>query len=165
MQMMNASLEDVKTQCDSQVFRFKAREKIEVPQHLSKFLLDQLSKKGIFIVPDKPEDFEKAHYAALRNYLNGTLKIRIQNYLHEQDEFKKKGVTLQPSKDFERALRHQKELTEILNEKAPDTVELSYLDMKDMKIEAEVQKAFEVAVDVEKKTRIKKPESYKEMAA
>lgn len=167
MQMMNASLEDVKTQCNSRVFNFRKRETINnVPSELAPMLYEQLKNKGIFIVPENPDDFDKARYNALRLYLKGTLKLRIQNYLLQYDEFKKRGVTLPEEPHYQQALKWQTELSKLLDEKAPVVENLSFDDYEKEKVELEIEAAIDERIQQTKKTDKRKTiKSFEEVEA
>lgn len=136
MEMFNPTLENVKTQCDGYVFVFPMQERVEVPETLAPLIYTQLKARGIFIVPKEESKFEEAKNNALRNYLEGTLHSRIQNYTSEMDELKRSGVTYAPTVKFQRAMRWRDELTKHLNVVAPIDQELSYLDIPTKKADS-----------------------------
>lgn len=135
--MFNASLEKVRTQCNSIGFTFKPRSFTKVNFELVPFLLEQVKNKGIFLVPDDIEEgspaFAKREREALLNYLGITLRERIINYMAMQDDYRRKGVELLPDKRFKRAVRWEEELRKELEAFAPIEEELSFLDLKRIK--------------------------------
>ncbi|OQA61431.1 MAG: hypothetical protein BWY41_00111 [Candidatus Atribacteria bacterium ADurb.Bin276] len=146
--MMNVTLETYKTQCDSYPFIFPKMgtykevkdevtgeivEKIplnivEVPDRLAPLLYEQMKSKGVFIIPDNPEEFEEAKRQAMINYLNGRLKTRISNHLMQKDEYERKGSTFQFTETFNEALRWDKEIRHVLNQQKPMRESGSFLD-------------------------------------
>ncbi len=149
MQMFNASLERFKCQCDNVVLVFKPNAGTEVPDHLVNFVYERFKDKGVFKAPvNMAEDaFEAEKRKALLLYLGITLRERRVNYLAYQDALRKVGATITPDPYFERSLRWEKELREMLNQVAPIEEELSFLEMKQIKAtqikEEEVEPSFE----------------------
>lgn len=133
--MFNASLEKFKIQCDSKVFVFNPRESTEVPDYpmeLVGFVYAQTKDRGVFpIYPNMSEaDIKKAERQALINYRSGFLNERIVNYIAQQDEFKKNGITLSEDPRFKRAKRWSEEILKKLELEAPLEQELSFLEEK-----------------------------------
>jgi len=146
--MMNVTLENYKTQCDSHpvVFPKMGTYKeiinadtgavleridlsvVEVPDRLASMLAGQMLHKGVFLVPENPAEFEEAKREALIRYVNGRLKTRITNYLMQKDEYEKKGSTFQYTDGFEEALRWDKEIRHVLNQQRPIRETGSFLD-------------------------------------
>lgn len=146
--MMNVTLENYKTQCDSYpvVFPKMGTYKeiinadtgavlerielnvVEVPDRLAPMLAEQMQHKGVFLVPENPADFEEAKREALIRYVNGRLKTRITNYLMQKDEYEKKGSTFQYTDGFEESLRWDKEIRHVLNQQRPIRETGSFLD-------------------------------------
>lgn len=134
MRFYTASLEKFKIQCNSIVLVFRPRQFTQVPDDLANFVMEQVKYRGVFSVPsdiaeDSPE-FEKRKRDSLLQYLGITLRERIVNYYAMQDDYKRRGVTLLPDAAFQRALRWEKELREMLQSQAPIEEELSFLEAK-----------------------------------
>lgn len=133
MKMYNVTLEPVKIQCASRVFRFEPKKSVEVPNELIPFMEEQGKELGVFTLRDgmSKEEAKNAALEALRNYLNGALRTRISNYYRYTDEMKKKGISLQPDVQFARALRWDKEIRDLLKIEQKVEKELSYENEKD----------------------------------
>lgn len=134
MRLYNASLEKFKIQCNSFVLVFRPKEFTNCPDDIVNFAYEQVKDRGVFIVPpdvtEDSDEFKKRKRQALLSYLGITLRERIVNYYAMQDDFKRKGVTLQPDVQFSRALRWEKELRQLLENEAPIEEELSFLEAK-----------------------------------
>jgi len=146
--MMNVTLENYRTQCDSQVFIFpkmgtykeiinastgEVLERIElnvvdVPERLVPFLVKQMHSKGVFLVPEDPAQFDEAKRSALIRYLNGRLRTREVNYMRQKDEYEKMGATFQYPEAFEETIRWAKEIRHILNQQRPIRETGSFLE-------------------------------------
>lgn len=146
--MMNVTLENYRTQCDSHPFIFPKMgtykeiineqtgvvlEKVdlsivEVPDRLAPLLAEQMQTKGVFLIPANPEDFEEAKRQSLISYLNGRLKTRLANYLMQKDEYEKKGSTFQYTEGFNEAIRWDKEIRFLLNQQRPIRETGSFLE-------------------------------------
>lgn len=140
-QMMNATLENYETQCNSRHFTFPRRTVVEVPDQYAQPLLKQLKAKGVFIIPTtapmgedgKPVsgwDAEKAkkdaEWDGLLQYKNGRLRARINNFIMQKDEFQKRGITLQPDPAYLQAVKWDEEISKHLNTYKPIREDLSY---------------------------------------
>lgn len=132
--MYTASLEKFKIQCNSIVFVFRPRTFTKIPNDLVPFILQQIANRGVFLVPDDvaegSQEFNKRKREALLAYLGVWLRERIVNHLAQQDDFRRKGVTLLADARFERAIRWEKELRQELQSFAPIEEELSFLEEK-----------------------------------
>lgn len=130
VKMVNASLDSFKLQCNSKVFKFEPRSSVKVPLDLVDFMMNQLRDKGVFpVYPTMTaEQVKSAERSALISYLNGALRERIINYYSQQDDYKKRGVTLQDDPRFKRALRWDKEIRAKLELESPIEEELSFLN-------------------------------------
>jgi len=137
--MFNVSLDRFRQQCDSLTFDFEPRSYVtmcgrpptkEIPERIAPLLYELTKDQGVFIVhPGMEEkDIKAQERQALLRYLGGALHERIKNYISEEDDFKRKGVTLKRNKHFENALRYQKEIREMLEMEAPIEEELSFFD-------------------------------------
>lgn len=135
MRFYNATLEKVKKQFDSRVFVFNAHGFTEIPEYLIPFVVEALKDKGIFKAPEEMSEaeFDEAERQALIAYKGITLRERNVNYLAYQDDMRKKGATLLPDPRHERCIRWDKELGEILSQKAPIEEELSFLEARRLK--------------------------------
>lgn len=137
--MMNVTLENYRTQCDSRVFKFPKMgtfkevinadtgavleridlSVVDVPDRLAPLLAEQMINKGVFLVPENPEDFPEAKRQALLRYLNGRLKSRISGFIMQKDEYERMGSTFQFKEEFEEAIRWDKEIRHVLNKERP----------------------------------------------
>lgn len=132
----NATLDTIKIQCDSCVFRFQPRGTAEIPFRLYQVFESQVRDKGVFaIYPYYTKDqIKQKELEALRHYKDqGDLKMRISNFFAYVDEMKKRGVTIEESPEMKRALRVRKELEAYLKEHKADETELSFFDEKKRK--------------------------------
>lgn len=131
IKMYNTSLESHDVQCNSKVFKFLPRSSTLVPADLVYFVYEQMKYRGIFpVLPNMSEDDKKKAYReAMITYLNGDLRERISNYLAEEDEQRKRGVTnpLRHHK-LKQALNWQKEITALLEIEKPIEEQLSFMD-------------------------------------
>lgn len=131
IKFFNATLDTIKIQCDSKVFRFVPRGTTEVPFSLVYVLEAQVKDKGVFpVYPYYSQDqIKQKELEALRHYKDqGDLKSRLVNFFAYVDEMKKRGVTLDDSPEMRRAIRIKKELEVYLKENHADEVELSFFD-------------------------------------
>lgn len=130
MRMHNASLERIKTQCNSRVIIFEPRGFTEVPDSLVEYLYKDFKNKGVFPAPiEMPEEqFLAEKRKALLAYLGITLRERIANHAAYEDELRKRGATILEDPKFKRAKRWEKELREVLEQEAPIEEELSFLE-------------------------------------
>lgn len=146
--MMNVTLENYKTQCDSRVFIFpkmgtykevinadtgavlekKDLSIVDVPERLAPLLAEQMMTKGVFLIPENPNEFEEAKRQALIRYVNGRLKTRITNFVMQKDEYERRGSTFQFSDEFEEAIRWDKEIRHVLNQQRPIRESGSFLE-------------------------------------
>ena len=76
------------------------------------------------------EAFDAEKRKALLAYLGITLRERIVNFYAYQDDLRKKGATITADPRFDRALRWEKELRQVLSAEAPIEEELSFLETK-----------------------------------
>lgn len=127
--MYNTSPEDFNIQCDSKFFIFKKRASTLVDDTLVPFIVAQTKDQGVFpIYPSMTKDeIKKGARTALLCYLEATLRQRIRNYIAQQDDYKKKGVTWAEDVRLTRALRWEKEIIEMLEMEAPINEEISLL--------------------------------------
>lgn len=154
VKMFNTSLETYETQCNSKVFKFLPRQSTPVPADLVYYIYEQMKYKGVFpILPNASlEDKKKAYREAMLAYLGGDLRERISNYLAEEDEQRKRGVT-NPLRHrrLNQALNWQKEITALLEIDSPIEEQLSFLDAakrKELGITDENIQKFEDAEDI-----------------
>lgn len=133
--MFNTTLEDFMIQCDSKVFIFTKRASTLVDNHLVEFVYAQVKDRGVFpLYPSMTKDeIKQEKRKAMLSYLKSTLRQRIRNYIAQQDDFKKKGVTYSNDVRLDRAIRWEKEIIAILEVEAPIHEELSFLDAKHRK--------------------------------
>lgn len=136
MKFYNTSLETMDVMCDSKVFKFYPRQYTEVPVELAGFLYEQVKSWGCFPIKDGMTDAEikEAKYKALKDYLKGALRIRIDNYGMQKDMYQKLGVTLQPDAAEKRALRWKTEIHKLLELESPLEEELSFIGAEDRKL-------------------------------
>ncbi len=130
MKMFNATLEEFIEQCDSKVFRFKPYEATEVDDYLVQHMYKKTREKGIFILDPRfsKDQLKKAVREAQIEYLEGTLRKRIRNYLSQKDDYKKAGVTLEDAPELKEAMKWDKELRTLLEKEAPLRVIKSFKD-------------------------------------
>lgn len=128
--MFNTSLEDFSIQCDSKFFQFNKRSSTMVDDHLVEFVYAQTKDRGVFPVYSSmtKDEIKKGARKALLCYLDATLRQRIRNYIAQQDDFKKKGITWSDDPRLTRAIRWEKEIVAMLEMEAPINEELSFLD-------------------------------------
>lgn len=105
---------------------------VEVPDNLAPFLYNQFNLRGLMMASARvgTAEFKKAHREALIKYLGIYLRERIVNFMAFEDEMRRKGARIIPDPRFERALRWEKELRELLNKDAPIEEELSFYESK-----------------------------------
>lgn len=131
VKMFNTSLESYDIQCNSRVFKFYPRQSTMVPADLVYYIYEQMKYKGVFpILPNASEiERKKAYRDAMLTYLTGDLRERISNYLAEEDEQRKHGVT-NPlrSRKLTQALNWKKEITVLLEIESPIEDQFSFLD-------------------------------------
>jgi len=130
--MFNTSLEDFAIQCDSKFFQFNKRSSTLVDDHLVQFVYAQTKDRGVFpVYPSMTKDqVKKEARLALLSYLDATLRQRIRNYIAQQDDYKKKGITWTDDVRLTRAIRWEKEIVDMLEMEAPIHEELSFLSAK-----------------------------------
>lgn len=135
MKFYNTSLEKFDEMVDSRVFKFYPREYTEVPDHLADMLYEKVKAWGCFPIRPNMTDAQirDAKYQALKDYLKGALRIRIDNYGMQKDMYQKLGVTIQPDAAEKRALKWKTEIHKVLELESPLEEELSFLDTEDRK--------------------------------
>jgi len=135
MKFYNTSLETFDRMVDSRVFKFFPREYTEVPDQYVDMLYEQVKMWGCFPIRHgmTEEQIKKAKYDALKEYLNGALRIRIECYAMQKDQYNKMGITLQPDAREKRALRWREEIHRLLELESPIEEELSFLSSEDRK--------------------------------
>jgi hypothetical protein len=130
MKMYNTSLESFKVICDAKVFEFKPREYTEVPDNIADMLYNQVKAWGVF--PIRPniteEELKQAKFKALKDYLNGALRVRLECYDMQKDHYARINVTLPPQRDQIKAMNWQKEIHKVLELESPIEVVPSFLD-------------------------------------
>jgi len=114
------------------VLVFKPQSYTEVPDDLANFVEEGLNTRGVFKAPlgMSEEAFDAEKRKALLAYLGITLRERIVNFYAYQDDLRKKGATITADPRFDRALRWEKELRQVLSAEAPIEEELSFLETK-----------------------------------
>ena len=129
MLFFNTTLEKIKKMCCSKSFVFDPRSYTEVDDNLSDFMEVALKDWGVVKCQHgiTESELKELKRQGLINYVKGILRVRINNYLSEKEDFKRRGVQLPDDVRLVRALRHEKEIYALLNMERPIEQELSYL--------------------------------------
>lgn len=135
MKFFNCTLEKVEKMCNSIMYVFEPRSYLDVPDDIVQFVEQELKPFGIMkcdygITEDQLKDVKRD---GLINYVKGTLRTRILNYMSQKDEYQKKGVTIPDDPRFSRALRFEKEIYQLLKMSKPVEQELSFLSDEERK--------------------------------
>lgn len=130
MKMYNTSLEEFRVICDARVFQFFPRDYTEVPDHLVDLLYTQVKPWGVFPIRDgmTDEQIKQAKYQALKDYLNGALRVRLDCYAMQKDHYARINVTLPPQADQIKAENWRKEIHKLLELESPIEIVPSFLD-------------------------------------
>jgi hypothetical protein len=130
MKMYNTSLGSFIVVCEAKVFEFKPREYTEVPDSIVDMLYAQVKAWGVFPVRNgmSEEELQNAKFAALKAYLNGALRVRLECYDMQKDHYARINVTLPPQRDQIKAMNWQKEIHKLLEMESPIEVVPSFLD-------------------------------------
>lgn len=114
----NATHESFKIQCDSKIFVFKGRSITSIPNDLAEFVFEQVKERGVFpiLASDNKNTIKQKEVNALKHFKEaGHLSQRIAYYNSYYDAMKAAGKTVDHSRHFKDALRHDKELALYLN--------------------------------------------------
>jgi hypothetical protein len=129
MKMFNTTLEKVEKQFNSVMYVFLPGQETDVPDNMLQFI--EPAMKDLGVVAMRPEmsaeELKEAKRQGLIAYVKGALRERIVNFIRQEDEFKKNGVTLEREPRFQRALRWEKEIMALLKMEKPIEEELSFL--------------------------------------
>lgn len=131
--IFNPTLENLDVQCNSRLFRFKAREFLEIPEQYADMIIESWKHRGLFEFRNG-DDFKSKERDGLIAFVQNTINDRIRNYTSWMDDMKKRGITLEEPAKLKQAKDARKQIIKLLEMTEPIEKVLSYLEPKNMEV-------------------------------